>query len=130
MDAYRPSRQQLAGTVVVLIMGALAIASIDALNEWVGDVGALLWICAGYWFPFIFGIALGPMGAGLRGRVIGALTAAGFVIVPTVGYVLVERPDLSETGLPTIWALLIPLALAQGAIAMPVGASVRAKPRV
>jgi hypothetical protein len=129
LDAYRPSRQQLAGTVVVLIMAALAVGTIDALNDWVGDVGALLWLCAGYWFPFIFGIALARMGMGLRGRVIGALVAAAFVIVPTVGYVLVERPHLYEVGLPTIWTLFIPLSMAMGAIAMPVGASVRAKPK-
>lgn len=108
-------------------MGVLAIGSIDALNDWIGDVGALLWICAGYWFPFIIGIALGGIGAGLRGRIIGALTAAAFVLVPTLGYVVVESPDVNDIGLPMIWALFVPLSMAMGAIAMPVGASVRAK---
>ena len=121
----RVTRRQLVGSVGVLGMGALAVGSAKVLDGWIGDWGALLWIAAAFFVPYLVGIALGPRGAGTQGRLIGALTGALVVAVPTLGYALVQQPDLAELELPLLWALFTPLSLAQGAIAMPVGATVR-----
>ena len=121
---YRPSQRQLAGTAVVLALGAVGVATIDALNDWVGDLGALLWTAAGFWFPFIAGIVIKERGAGIRGRVIGALVGAAVVALPIAGYLLVRQDEVVAMRIPLSF---IPLALAQGAIAMPVGASVRSR---
>lgn len=103
-------------------MGALAVGSITILDEWVSDVGALVWILGAFWFPFIAGLALGPRAKGTSGRAIGAAIGASVVLIPTIGYVLVARPDLAELQLPLLWTLFTPLAMAQGAMAIPVAA--------
>jgi len=105
-------------------MGALAVGSITILDEWVSDVGALVWILGAFWFPFLAGLALGsPRAKGPSGRAIGAAIGASVVLVPTIGYALVGRPDLAELQLPLLWALFTPLAMAQGAMAIPVAAN-------
>lgn len=109
-------------------MAALAVVTIDTLNNWVGDVGALLWISAGYFFPFVTGIALGPVAAGVQGRILGAVVGAIVVLAPTIGYAIVKQPNLADIGLPLIWGLFTPLAIAQGAVSAPVGAAVRSRP--
>lgn len=106
-------------------MAALAVGSANVLDEWIGDLGALLWIAGAFFIPYLTGIALRQRAAGNQGRVVGALVGAGTVVLPTVGYALVTQPDLAEIQLPLLWALFTPLSLAQGAIAMPVGATVR-----
>ena len=105
-------------------MGALALVAIDGLNDWIGDVGALLWISAGYFFPFLSGIAVGPAASGLPGRIAGALVGALVVVAPIVGYLLVKDQRAFAISVPLTF---IPLALAQGAIAMPVGVAVRSR---
>ena len=113
------------GSLAVLAMTAAGIVSIDVLDDWVGDWGTPLWIASGFFFPFVAGIAWGAGGLGVRGRLAGAVGGAAVVLAPSVGYALVEGPDLAELRLPLLWALFTPLAMAQGAIALPVGASAR-----
>jgi uncharacterized membrane protein len=119
------TKRQLVASVGVLGMAALAVGAAKVLDEWIGDLGAMLWIAGAFFIPYLVGIALGPRGAGRQGRLIGALIGALVVAAPTVGYALVQQPDLAALELPLLWALFIPLSLAQGAIAMPVGATVR-----
>ena len=121
---YHISRGQIQGTIVVLVMGALAVVAINGLNDWVGDVGALLWISAGYFFPFVSGIAIGPAASGLNGRLVGAVIGGIVVVAPIVGYLLVKDERAFALSVPLSF---FPLALAQGAISMPVGASVRSR---
>jgi hypothetical protein len=121
----RVTRRQLLGSVGVLGMAALAAGSAKVLDEWIGDLGAMLWIAGAFFIPYLTGIALRQRGAGNQGRMIGALVGAATVVLPTVGYALVIQPDLAEIQMPLLWSLFTPLSLAQGAIAMPVGATVR-----
>ena len=117
------------GTVTVAAMVAAAVVALDLLADWVGDVGAPLWISAGFFFPFIAGIAVGPWGNSPAGRAVGAVVGAGVVLLPSVVYVLAQEPDLSAMRLPLLWAVFTPLAGMQGAIGMPVGASARRRAR-
>lgn len=113
------------GTLTVAAMVAAALVALEILTDWVGDVGAPLWICAGFFFPFMAGIAVGPWGGTAAGRGAGGVIGAAFVLVPGAIYVLVQDPDVAEMRLPLLWAVLTPLAAVQGAIGMPVGASAR-----
>jgi hypothetical protein len=106
-------------------MTVLAMGSVKVLNEWVGDLAAMLWVTAGFLAPYLIGIGLRQRAAGTQGRLIGALMGALIVLVPTVSYALVAQPDLAEMQMPLLWALFTPLALVQGAIALPVGSTVR-----
>jgi len=117
------------GTVTVAAMVAAAVVALDLLADWVGDVGAPLWISAGFFFPFIAGIAVGPWGNSPAGRAVGAVVGAGVVLLPSVVYVLAQEPDLSVMRLPLLLAVFTPLAGMQGAIGMPVGASARRRAR-
>ena len=122
---YAPSLRQAIGSVAVVAMGALAVGSLGILNDWVGDLGAFLWVCAGFFIPFVTGIALGNRAMGASGRAMGAVIGAVIVLLPTIGYALIQKPDLAELQLPLLWATFTPLALAQGAIAIPVAAKRR-----
>jgi hypothetical protein len=113
------------GTLTVAAMVAAALVALDILTDWVGDYGAPLWISAGFFFPFIAGIAIGPWAGTPAGRAAGAVIGAAFVLVPGAIYVLVQDPDLSAMRLPLLWAVLTPLAAAQGAIGIPVAARAR-----
>ncbi len=113
------------GAVLTFAMTALAVGAIGILDDWVGDVGALLWISAGFWWSFLVGIAWGNGGNGRTGRIVGGVIGAAVVLVPGVGYAIVEKPDLAELQLPLLWALFTPLAFVQGVLSLPVGARVR-----
>jgi hypothetical protein len=119
------TKRTVLGTSAVAGMTLLAAVSIDILNQWTGDLGAVLWISAGFFVPFVTGVVWGPGGLGILGRIAGAVIGAVIVLAPGIGYVLVERPDLSELRLPLLWGLFTPLGIAQGTIALPVGASAR-----
>ena len=113
------------GTALTFAMTALALVTIDILNDWVGDVGALLWIASGFWWPFLVGIAWGHTGGGKVERFAGGIVGAAIVLVPGVGYAIFEQPDLAELHLPLLWTLFTPLAFAQGALSLPMGVRVR-----
>ena len=110
------------GTLATVAMTGLGIAVVPMLDDWVGDWGALLWICTAFLVPFIAGIAWGRGGLGRRGAAAGAVIGAAVVLGPGLGYPGSGGPE------PLLWALFAPLAMAQGAIALPVGALAR-KPR-
>ena len=117
--------QSVWGTAGVATMAAAAVLVVSLLDEWVGDWGAPLWIAAAFVFPYFTGIAWGSEGLGRRGAIVGAAVGALVVLGPGIGYTLVRETDLAALGLPLLWAVFTPLAMAQGAIALPVGASVR-----
>jgi uncharacterized membrane protein len=124
------TQRRILGTLAVAVMAALALGTVDILNDWIGDWGTPLWIAGAFFIPFVVGIAWGAGGLGTAGRVAGALVGAAVVLAPGLGYAIIEDPDLTAQRLPMLWALFTPLAMAQGAITLPVGASVikRAKP--
>ena len=113
------------GTLGVVAMGTAAVAVVSLLDEWVGDWGAFLWLIAAFVGPFAAGIAWGAGARGRRAVVAGAAVGALVVLGPGLGYALVRDPDLAELRLPLLWAVFTPLAMAQGAIALPVGGSAR-----
>ena len=113
------------GTLTVVTMAAVGVPVISILAEWVSDWGALLWICAAFFFPFITGVAWGPGGLGKRGRVAGALIGGALALAPGLGYAAIRDVDLTALRLPLLWALFTPLAMAQGTISLPVGAGAR-----
>ena len=115
------------GSLLVLAMAGAGVVSLDIMNDWVGDWGALLWICGAFFFPFVAGLALGRAGVGRRGRAIGAVIGAAVVLVPSIGYAVTAAPDVAELRLPLLWAVFGPLAAVQGAIALPVGTSARSR---
>lgn len=105
-------------------MTALAIGAFGIVDDWLGDIVALLWEVVAFLTPWLLGIALGPRALGTQGRVIGALTGALIVVVPTLIYVLAQPSVAAEQDIPLLLAFFVPLSLAQGAIAMPVGGTV------
>ena len=126
MEQTLVSKRTLWGTLGVLAMIGLGAPAIDILNDWVGDWGTPFWIGCGFFVPFLAGVVWGAKGYSTPGRVAGAVVGAAVVLVPAFIYVLVSDPDLAETRLPLLWALFTPLAMAQGALGLPVGASTRA----
>ena len=120
-----PTNRTLLGAALTMAMAALAVGALGILDDWVGDLGGLLWIAAGFWWSFAVGIAWGPGGNGMTGRIVGGIIGAAVVLVPSVGYAIVEQPDLAELRLPLLWALFTPLAFVQGLLSLPVGARVR-----
>ncbi len=113
------------GTVGAGTMAAASVAVLSLLDDWVGDWGALVWILAAFLVPFVAGIAWGAGASGRRAVVAGAAVGALVVLAPGLGYVLVSDPDFAGLRLPLLWAVFTPLAMAQGAIALPVGGSAR-----
>ena len=113
------------GTLGVVSMALLAAGTIEILDDWVGDWVTMLWLAGGFVIPFMVGLAWGRGGLGLTGLISGALVGALLVLVPGIGYALMEDPDLVELRLPLLWGLFTPLAMAQGAIAFPVGVTSR-----
>lgn len=123
------TKRTLFGTTITFAMTALAVVSIDILNDWIGDLGAMLWIASGFFWPFATGVAWGIRGNNRTGRVVGGFIGIAIVLLPGIGYAIVESPDLAELQLPLLWALFTPLAFAQGMITLPVGARVRNRPK-
>jgi len=119
---YTPTQRQALGTLGAIAMGALAVGSLTILDDWVGSIVAMFWILGGFWFPFLSGLVLGPRAKRPSGRAIGAAIGAVVVLLPSLSYVLIASPDIAELRLPLLWALFVPLALAQGAMAIPVAA--------
>ena len=39
------TRNTIWGSLLVLAMAGAGVVSLDIMNDWVGDWGALLWIC-------------------------------------------------------------------------------------
>ena len=109
------------GTLGVLAMGAAGVAVVSLLDDWIGDWGAFLWLIAAFSVPFVAGIAWGAGARGRRAVVGGAAVGALVALAPGVAYALVRDADLAELRLPLLWAVFTPLAMAQGAIALPVG---------
>ena len=62
---------------------------------------------------------------GRRAVAAGAAVGALVVLAPGLGYALVRGPDLPGLGMPLLWAVFTPLAMAQGAITLPIGGSAR-----
>jgi hypothetical protein len=120
----RIGRRQVVGTVGTLGLTALAIGAMGVAEAWLGDLVAFLWMVATFLTPWLIGIALGAHGVGTQGRLIGAAISALVVVAPAGIYALAASPDLDEIQLPLLWAYFVPLALALGAIALPVGARV------
>ena len=112
-------------TLGVVAMGAAGVAVVSLLDDWIGDWGALLWLIAAFASPFFAGLAWGAGATGRRAVVVGAAVGAAVVLVPGLGYAAVRDADIAELRLPLLWAVFTPLAMAQGAIALPVGGSAR-----
>ena len=106
-------------------MGAAGVVVVSLLDDWIGDWGAFLWLLAAFALPFAAGIAWGAGATGRRGVAGGAVAGALVVLAPGLGYALVGDADLTELRLPLLWAVFTPLAMAQGAITLPVGGSAR-----
>ena len=106
-------------------MGAAGIAVVSLLDDWIGDWGALLWLIAAFAMPFFAGIAWGAGATGRRAVVAGAAAGAAVALVPGLAYALIRDPDITALRLPLLWAMFTPLAMAQGAMALPVGGSAR-----
>ena len=117
-------RQQLVGSVGTLALTGLAIGAMGLIDEWLGDVVALLWLVGVFLFPWLAGMGLRQRAAGLQGRIGGAFVSALVVAIPMVATLLIQDPDLDAIQLPLLLALFVPLSLALGAIAMPVGGTV------
>ncbi|MBM3939985.1 MAG: hypothetical protein FJ318_03640 [SAR202 cluster bacterium] len=122
------TRWQTAGTAIVLAMTAASIAVVRWLEAWVGTWLGPFWVACCFLTPFLAGLALGGRVAGLRGRVLGAgigvLTAGG----PMAAYAAVGG-DTAAFPQAALALVFVPLAAAQGSIAMPVGGAALSRRR-
>ena len=113
------------GTLGVVAMGAAGVVVVSLLDDWVGDWGAVVWLVGAFVGPFFAGIAWGAGARGRRAVAAGAAVGALVVLAPGLGFALAGDANLAEHRLPLLWAVFTPLAMAQGAIALPVGGSAR-----
>lgn len=117
-------------TVGVVAMALATVVVVTALDDWIGDLGALLWVCACFFIPFIAGIAWGMSGLGVRGRLAGALLGGTIALVPSLTLPLAGVGPMNDGATVSIVLVVFTcLGMAQGAIALPVGASARKKRR-
>lgn len=117
-------RRAIATAGTLAIVGG-AVWSLTLLDDWVGDWGALLWLCGTFLLPFLAGLAWGAGGGGRVGRVAGALVGAALVLLPSLA--VDAARDAAAPNLGLLWAVYGPLAAAQGAITLPVGANGRSR---
>ena len=117
---------------LVSAMAAAAYASLVMLDDWVGNWVGPAWLLTGFFVPLLGGIALGARVRGGREFVAGALIGALTVALPSIGYVAgLALSDGSLTGrldeldLPQLWAVFVPLAMAEGALMLPMGVALR-----
>ena len=110
-------------------MAATAFVTLDNAEPWAGDQVGPIWVACGFFVPFLIGIALGRAAMGIRANVLGALAGAITVVAPTLIYLASGERDYAGHELSTFFAAFIPLAMTQGAIAMPVGVAARSRPR-
>ncbi len=119
------TKRNIWATAAVAVMTATGFISVSALNDWVGDWGAVLWIACSYGIPFVSGAAWGARANSRMGAIAGAALGVVLVMAPTLGYVIVSEPDIMEAGLPMVWGVFTPLAAVHGLIAMRVGGTAR-----
>ncbi len=117
---------------LVSAMATAAYVSLVILDDWVGNWVGPVWLLMGFFVPFFGGIALGAIARGSRGFVAGALLGALTVALPSIGYVVGVAlsgdgltGSLDELDLPQLWAVFVPLAMAEGALVLPMGVTVR-----
>lgn len=109
----------------VIVVSVALLISLDSINEWIGDWGALFWVCSTLLFPWFTGIAFGTRFSPLRGRIVGVLLAVMVVLIPLSLFVVTSLQDPNDTQVLVAATLFCSVAAVNGAMAYPVGVRVR-----
>ena len=127
LSVGRTARGLLAGAI-----GVVAAIALLSLDEWLGDWVGPLWLLSPFALAFIIGMAVGSRATGKRGALLGALVGAAVVLVPSGGVLLYHAlsgqdlgAEVSTRGLLRLWLAFSPVAMLQGALSGPVGATAR-----
>ena len=123
------NKKHITSTIVVAAMAASAVGALSVLEDWLGDWLGPVWVLSGFFVPFVLGIALGGIHLGRGWAAAGALAGGAVVGVPAALYFAINDRDLSAFNLPLLWGTFVPLAMASGAISMPVGVTARRRGR-
>ncbi len=123
------TRKHVLSAVAVVLMGAATFIVLDNANPWAGDWVTPTWVLGGFFVPFVAGITLGRAAAGSRGNIAGALLGIAVVVLPGLAYLSTGERGYSEHNMRVFYAAFLPLAMAEGAITMPVGVAARLRGR-
>ena len=117
------TRTLLVRSAAAVALGAGLLYSIAIVNRWTGDWGALLWVCATLFFPWVAGMLAGRRTSIGAGKLLGAAMGALLVLGPLAA--LAER--LPSADFAAIAALFTTVGAANGAMAFPVGMRLHAE---
>ena len=111
----------------VVALGLAAIASLDALRDWLGDWAALLWTCATMFLPWVAGIAIGRrIGVNAGAKLAGAAIGIIIVIAPLYAFAAMPLRDVPDgAAWWTLAGVFTALGAVMGGMSLPVGVRVR-----
>lgn len=114
-------------SLAIVALALAALASLDALRDWLGDWAALLWTCATMFFPWVAGMAAGRrIGVRASAKLTGAAIGIAVVVAPLYAFTAMPLRDVPTEG--AWWMLAGPFAMlgaVLGGMALPVGVRVR-----
>lgn len=116
-------------TALVALMGAATFFVLDNAEPWAGDWVGPVWVCMGFFTPFLAGLAAGRVAFGRTSYIAGATFGIATVVLPSLFYFGTGERGHVEHQMWVFFAAFIPLAAVQGAITMPVGVGVRLRGR-
>lgn len=117
------TRTLIARSLAAAALGAGLLYSIVIVERQTGDWGALLWVCATLFFPWVAGIIAGRRMSIGAGKLIGAAMGALLVLGPLAA--LAE--DLPSADFAAIAIVFTTVGAANGAMSFPVGIRVRSE---
>ena len=132
MDGVRNVGGIAGKTALVAVMGVAAYITLRLLDDWVGNWTGPVWLLSTFLFPYLIGIALGPLATGVRGPLIGAVAGALVVAVPSAGYLIGVAASgegvagrVDDLDLPQLWAVFTVVSVGMGTLALQMGSGVR-----
>ena len=111
--------------LVVTFMGVASFIALGNAEPWAGDWVTPVWICSAFFFPFLFGMAVGKPISGRKSALAGSLIGLIVVVVPGYLYMATGDRGYTEHAMQNFYIAFIPLSIIQGSITAPVGVAAR-----